>query len=58
MSRRPAAFTEADIRRACKAAPDRTIEIVFPDGIIIRLLPGEQIEPAKLKVSKEREIRL
>jgi hypothetical protein len=31
---------------------------VFPDGIIIRLLPGEQIERAKLKVPVRREIRL
>jgi hypothetical protein len=58
MSRRPARFIEADIRRACKAAPDRTIEIVFPDGTIIRLLPGEKVEPAKLKIAPEREIRL
>ena len=40
MSRRPAAFTEADIRRACKAAPDRTVELV-PDGTI-RLVPSSQ----------------
>jgi hypothetical protein len=29
---------------------------VFPDGTIIRLLPGEQVEPAKLKVAEKREI--
>jgi hypothetical protein len=48
MSRRPAAFTEADIKRARKAAPDCTIEIVRPGGTIIRLLPGEKVDPAKL----------
>ena len=32
------------------------LEIVFPDGTIIRLLPGEQVEPAKLKVAEKREI--
>ena len=29
---------------------------MFPDGTIIRLLPGEQVEPAKLKVAEKREI--
>ena len=32
MSRRPASFTEADLRRACKAAPDCMIEIVRPSS--------------------------
>jgi hypothetical protein len=32
------------------------LEIVFPDGTIIQLLPGEQVEPAKLKVAEKREI--
>jgi hypothetical protein len=40
MSRRPASFTETDIRRACKAAPDRTVEVVVRDGTIVRLIPS------------------
>ena len=43
---------------AALVKPHRTAqsEIVFPDGTIIRLLPGEQLEPAKLKVAEKREI--
>jgi hypothetical protein len=55
MSRRPAILTEAAIRRACKAAPDRTVEIVRPDGTVIRLIPAED---AKHKVAEKREITL
>jgi len=54
MSRRPASFTEADARRACRAAPDRTVEIHLPDGTVIKLIPGE----AKPEVAKRREVRL
>ena len=54
MSRRAASFTEADARRACKAAPDRTVEIHLPDGTVIRMLPGE----TKPEVAKKREVRL
>jgi hypothetical protein len=43
MSRRPAAFTEADFRRACRAAPDRTIEVRLPDGTIIRAVPPKPL---------------
>jgi hypothetical protein len=55
MSRRPASFTEADARRACKAAPDRTVEIHLPDGTVIRILPGDKEKP---EVVKRREVRL
>ena len=47
MPRRPASFTEADIRRARKAAPDCTIEIVRPDGSVIRVIPDSGTEAAK-----------
>jgi hypothetical protein len=56
MSRRPAAFTEADFRRACRAAPDRTIEVRLPDGTIIRAVPNG--DEAKPDVAKPREVRL
>jgi hypothetical protein len=39
MTRRPAVFTTVDVRRACKAAPDRVVEIA-PNGTI-RLVPKE-----------------
>jgi len=55
MSRHRAILTEAAIRRACKAAPDRTVEIVRPDGTVIRLIPAED---AKHKVAEKREITL
>jgi hypothetical protein len=54
MSNRPASFTEADARRACRAAPDRVVEIHLPDGTVIRMLPGE----AAPEVAKKREVRL
>ncbi len=54
MPRRQASFTEADARRACRAAPDRTVEIHLPDGTIIRMIPGE----AKSEVAKKREWRV
>ncbi len=54
MTRRPASFTEADIRRVCKAAPDRAVEVRLPDGTVIRLEPGVD----KPKVTQKREVRL
>ncbi len=57
MSRRPAAFTEADARRACKAAPEREIVVELPDGTKIRFLPGRK-DDAKPEVVKRREVRL
>ncbi len=54
MTRRPASFTAADIRRVCKAAPDRAVEVRLPDGTIIRLEPGAN----KPKVMQKREVRL
>lgn len=54
MSNRPASFTEADARRACRAAPDRVVEIHLPDGTIIRMIPGED----KPEVAKKREVRV
>ena len=61
MSRRAASFTEADARRACRAAPDRTIEIVLPDGTVIRLVPdGENRTVAKTATvgNPNKEFRL
>ena len=55
---RPAAFTEADFRRACKAAPDRTVEVVLTDGTIIRAIPKSETKEAKPEVVKPREVRL
>jgi hypothetical protein len=55
MTRRPAHFLEADARRACKAAPDRVVEIHLTDGTIIRMVPGEK---AKIEVAKKREVRI
>ena len=49
----PYRFIEADIRRACKAAPDRTIEIVFPDGTIIRLLPCDKLNLPSRKLRRK-----
>lgn len=40
MSRRPARFTQADVARARRAAPDCVVEIM-PDGVI-RIIPVEQ----------------
>jgi hypothetical protein len=57
MPRRPASFTEADIRRACKAAPDRTIEVVLRDGTIVRLIPGEDKDETQTNVAQVREVR-
>ena len=55
MTRRPAHFLEADARRACKAAPDRTVEIHLPDGTVIKMVPGGEVKP---EVAKKREVRL
>ena len=54
MTRRPASFTAADIRRVCKAAPDRAVEVRLPDGTVIRLEPGAD----KSKVALKKEWRL
>jgi hypothetical protein len=56
MSRRPASFTEADARRACRAAPDRTVEIHLPDGTVIRILPGGARDT--VEIVKKKEVRL
>jgi hypothetical protein len=55
LTRGPAHFLEADVRRACKAAPDRPVEIHLPDGTIIRLLPGGK---GKAEVAEKKEVRL
>lgn len=58
VSRRRAHFSEADARRACKAAPDRTVEIILPDGTVIRMIPGthgENPQLAKERLAVERE---
>ena len=54
MPRRHAHFLEVDAKRACRAAPDRVVEIHLPDGTVIRMIPGE----AKPEVAKKREVRL
>ena len=43
MSLRRALFTEADVRRARKAAPDCTVEITT-DGTI-RIVPSRPLDP-------------
>jgi hypothetical protein len=58
MSSRPAKFTQADIARAIRAAPNRVVEIT-PDGSI-RLVPENLAVPSKTleKVEPERKIIL
>lgn len=53
--RRPA-FTKAEIERACKAAPGYTIELVAPDGTVLRLVPDSGTEAAKYKVARKPEV--
>jgi hypothetical protein len=57
MSRRPASFTEADIRRACRAAPGAIIEIVLQDGAKLRIVQGEKQE-VKLVLAAKKEFKL
>jgi hypothetical protein len=40
MTRRPARVTQAEIARACRAAPNRVVEVTLPDGTVIRLVPS------------------
>lgn len=54
MPRRPASFSQADARRACRAAPDRVVEITLPDGTVIKLVPKDDVTPDV----KKREIEL
>ena len=58
MSGRRAIFTQAEIRRACKAAPERPVEIIAADGTIIRLIPTEQMPPESQPLEPKREYRL
>jgi hypothetical protein len=58
VTRRRALFSKADIRRACEAAPGRTVEIIAPDGTKIRLVPGDTEETDKLKVAPRKEFHL
>lgn len=58
MSRRPARFTQADVRRALKAAgSERAVEIL-PDGAI-RLVPftGKHLTAANGSDELEEELR-
>jgi hypothetical protein len=57
MSRRRALFTEADIRRACRAAPGAIIEIVLPDGAKLRIVQGEK-QDVKLLLAPKKNFRL
>jgi len=58
MSNRPASFTEADAKRACRAAPDRVVEIHLPDGTVIRMIPGGTQEAVKSTVVEKKDVRL
>jgi hypothetical protein len=58
VTRRRSPFSKSDIRRACEAAPGRTVEIITPDGTKIRLVPGDTGEPDKLKVAPRKEFHL
>ena len=55
MGRGPASFSVADARRACRAAPDRIVEIHLPDGTVIKLLPSDK---AELEVAEKKEVRI
>lgn len=57
MSRRPARCTEADIRRAVKAAGERRAVDILPDGTI-RLIPIESLPAKPSPLPEEREIVL
>jgi len=54
MARRHVSFSTSDARRACRAAPDRVVEIHLPDGTVIKMIPGEDkpevAKPAKVRV--------
>jgi hypothetical protein len=58
MPNRPARFTQADLARAIRAAPNHVVEIL-PDGSI-RLVPENLAVPSKTleKVEPERKIIL
>jgi len=53
MARRHVSFSTSDARRACRAAPDRVVEINLPDGTVIKLIPGED----KPEVAKPDQAR-
>lgn len=60
MSRRPARFTEADIRRALKAAERFDVPMaveIKPDGTI-RIVPVDGKRPEEERVGENREIVL
>lgn len=58
MSRRPALFTEADLRRAGRVAKELGMEVqVLPDGAI-RLYTPESVDKSKPRVEPERRIVL
>lgn len=57
MSRRPARCTEADIRRAVKAAGGRMAVEVLTDGTI-RLIPIESLQAKPTPLPEGREIVL
>jgi hypothetical protein len=57
MSRRPARFTEADLRRATKIAIERGLEIAIDPNGTIRLVPTAANNPTKTTPTK-REIVL
>jgi len=59
VTRRRSPFSKSDIRRACEAAPGRTVEIIAPDGTKIRLVPPADTEETdKLKVAPRKEFHL
>ena len=58
MARRPIPFTKSDIKRAREAAPGCVIEVEAADGTKLRIVPGEKDGEDKLKIAKQREVRL
>lgn len=48
MTRRPALFSQADIRKAQQAARNGPVELIAPNGTTMRFLPpGTRIEATK-----------
>lgn len=53
MSRRPARFTESDLRRAIRAMKKEGVDVsveMSPDGFV-RLIPTQELKPVPLGLS-------
>lgn len=57
MSRRPARFTEADLRRAAKVAKAMGVTVVLEGGTV-RVIPTDSPTPKQEPIGEEREIVL